>query len=251
MSKKISARIIYRGPSMLDQSPIVAVMIPASSNKKTGAMDQIYILADSEKDPLEINRLGLDFGICGNCKFKGDPAPDKEKGTARNRACYVTLFQGPLIVWKSLRAGKYLAAFPWELSELGRGRNIRLGAYGDPAAIPAHIIEALLEHAAGHTGYSHQWDLLASDKLAARCMISADTETIARVHWAAGRRTFRVIDSVDDIVPGSEILCPATAEAGRRTNCNDCGLCAGSSVIARNIAAVAHGNGAKYARAPG
>ena len=245
--KQTGGRVIYRGPSEINGGPIVAILIPASSNKKTGAMDQVYILADSEKDPLTINRLGLDRSICGDCPLKGSPAPDKPKGTARNRACYVTLFQGPLIVWKADRAGKYPDAE--NLTELGRDRNIRLGAYGDPAAIPAPIIEALLRRSAGHTGYSHQWDILASDKLAAHCMISADSEPEARAHWKHGRRTFRVINSPADIVTGSEIICPATAEGGRRTTCNDCGLCSGSGISARNIAAVAHGNGAKYAPA--
>ena len=248
-NKRNGGRVLYRGPSQIDGGAIVAVLIPASSNKKTGAMDQVYILADSEKDPLTINRLGLDRSICGDCPLKGTPAPDKPKGTARDRACYVTLFQGPLNVWKSYRAGKYTPAAPDELAAIGRGRNIRLGAYGDPAAIPADIVRALLSEAAGFTGYTHQWGILASDQLAAHCMISADTETEARAHWKQGRRTFRVVASPADIVPGSEIICPATAEGGRRTNCNECGLCAGSSVAARNIAAVAHGNGAKYAPA--
>jgi len=248
-ANKKTARIIYKGPSILDGSPIVAVMTMASRNTKTGAMAQVYIIADSDKNPLDINRLGLDFGICGDCKLKGKPAPDKLKGTATERGCYVTLFQGPLIVWKNYRAGKYAPIAPEDLAEYGRGENIRLGAYGDPAAIPAAITRALISKAAGHTGYTHQINIIATDaraELASACMISADNLTEARNHWQAGRRTFRVIQNIDEIVKG-EIVCPATAEGGKKTHCNDCRLCSGSESVGKNIAAVFHGGGRGHA----
>ena len=38
--------------------------------------------------------------------------------------------------------------------------------------------------------------------------------------------------------------CPASAEAGQRTTCEHCKLCAGASIAARNIAIVVHGTGA-------
>jgi hypothetical protein len=49
------------------------------------------------------------------------------------------------------------------------------------------------------------------------------------------------------VVKGKEILCPASKEAGYKTSCDKCGLCAGASIAAKSIAIVAHGNGAKYA----
>ena len=249
-SEKKTAHIIYEGPSMLDGSPIVAICTAGSRNTKTGSMFQLYILAaDKEKTPLDINRLGLDFGICGDCKLKGIPAPHKEKGTAEKRPCYVTLFHGPLLVWKHWAAGKYPAMVPADLAEFGAGETIRLGAYGDPAAIPPAIIRALISRAAGYTGYSHQWDLIGSDNrpaLASYTMISADNIAEARRHWKEGRRTFRVIKDISELDKSAEIICPATAEGGRRTTCADCKLCSGSAIKAKNIAAVVHGNGSKH-----
>lgn len=249
-SQKKTAHIIYEGPSMLDGSPIVAICTTGSGNTKTGNMFQLYILAaDKKRTPLDINRLGLDTGICGNCTLKGIPAPHKEKGTAEKRPCYVVLFQGPLIVWKGWKAGKYPAMLPADLAEFGAGETIRLGAYGDPAAIPPAIIQALISEAAGHTGYSHQWDIIGSDNrpaLASFSMISADNIAEARRHWKNGRRTFRVIKKLSDLDKTAEIICPATSEGGRRTTCADCKLCSGSAIKAKNIAAVVHGNGQKY-----
>ena len=75
----------------------------------------------------------------------------------------------------------------------------------------------------------------------------ADNKAQASKAWALGHRTFRVIKDIADMVKGSEILCPASKEAGAKVTCADCRLCGGASVEAKSIAIVAHGNGAKYA----
>ena len=41
---------------------------------------------------------------------------------------------------------------------------MRLGAYGDPAALPVALLQKLTVHAPNHTSYSHQWED-ASDEL--------------------------------------------------------------------------------------
>ena len=77
-------------------------------------------------------------------------------------------------------------------------------------------------------------------------MVSADTLAGAESAWAAGSRTFRVVGAVSELVRGREILCPASEEAGKRTTCIDCLLCAGSSKRAKSIAIVNHGAGKKH-----
>ena len=247
---KIKAGIIYRGPSVLDDSPIVCIATINSNNIKTGAMLQTWILADDpERDPLTINRLGLDYGICGECPLKGTPNHTKPKGTADNRPCYVTLYHAPLNIWKTLQRGRYPTINPETLADYGAGQTIRLGAYGDPAAVPHSIWDAVLTNAKGWTGYTHQFGLIgkkAREVIAAACMVSADSLADAKRHWAEGRRTFRVITGADQVAEG-EIICPATKEGGQRTTCEKCKLCQGSGTKAANIAAVSHGNGRAHA----
>jgi hypothetical protein len=125
---------------------------------------------------------------------------------------------------------------------------IRIGTYGDGAAVPAYVWQALLSRANGHTAYSHQSGLAQSAFDPAIYMVSADSEAQARAAWETGKRTFRVIDTVSDIVKGKEILCPASKEAGAKTTCFSCGLCGGNSVKAKSIAIPAHGNGATHIR---
>ena len=112
--------------------------------------------------------------------------------------------------------------------------------------MPAYVWQALLSKSAGRTGYSHQSGLAHADFVADIMMVSADNLAMAQSAWAKGQRTFRVIDDMANMT-ANEVLCPASEEAGRRTNCENCGLCAGSSIKAKSIAIVAHGNGAKYA----
>jgi hypothetical protein len=123
---------------------------------------------------------------------------------------------------------------------------VRLGTYGDPAAVPAYIWESLLSQAVGHTAYSHQSGLVGAAFDPAIMMESADSLEQAKAAWGQGRRTFRIVKSVSDIVAGKEILCPASAEAGKRTSCADCGLCGGAKIKAKSIAIPAHGAGAGH-----
>jgi hypothetical protein len=55
--------VIYRGPSILDGSPIVVIATglgSGSSNRKTGALVQTWILRD-DVSPIERSRAGLMF----------------------------------------------------------------------------------------------------------------------------------------------------------------------------------------------
>jgi len=248
MIKKPTGFIIYRGPSALDGKPIVAIAISRSKNSKTANMVQTYILR-ADIDPRLANRTGQDASICGACPHRGSPN-NYVHGLATNRTCYVRIDQGPLIVYKSMLRGIYpIATGHKAIAAIGAGRMVRIGTYGDGAAVPSYVWDSLLSQAAGHTAYSHQSGMVQSTYDAARYMVSADSEKAARAAWADGARTFRVIRGVSDVVKGSEILCPASAEAGHRTTCDKCGLCGGASVKAKSIAIVAHGSGANMFKA--
>lgn len=239
------SKVIYSGPSRIDGAPIVVVAVPASSNTKTGAMLQTYILR-KDINPLEANKTGADYSICGDCKLRGKPTNDPNKKQATERGCYVLLGQGPLNVWRSYNRGIYgELKTAGEIADFGAGAVVRLGTYGDPAAVPNEIWDALLRRAVSHTGYSHQGSKGLSDF--SRCMVSADNLEQARDAWAIGNRTFRVISDISEVDRKNEILCPASREAGYRTTCKACKLCGGNKIRAKSVAIVKHGSGAKYA----
>ena len=233
--------IIYRGPSLIDGAPIIVIAIDSARNTKTGRMVQTYILR-ADIDPRDASKNGADFSICGNCPHRGVTTNDPHAKQAKNRSCYVLLGQGPLIAYRSMLRGIYPEISGHAaIAAIGAGKLVRLGTYGDPAAIPSYIWESLISQAAGHTAYSHQSATSGADFRPSYMMQSADTESDARAAWEQGRRTFRVVRSVNDIVKGKEILCPASKEAGRRVTCSQCKLCGGNAIKAKSIAIPDHG----------
>ena len=235
--------IIYNGPSLLDGKPVVAIATYSDRNTKTGKVLQTYIIR-SDISPLDASKTGADFSICGDCKFRGTPTTDPKRKQAVKRDCYVNLGQGPTIVYKAFLRGRYPIAQAYagdsftvdQVQDLGRGRIVRLGTYGDPAAIPSSIWDRLISRAESHLAYTHQSGFRPDI-----AMQSADTKAQAVAFWNNGARTFRVITDIGDVVKGKEILCPASKEAGRRVQCNACKLCGGNSTKSpKSIAIVQH-----------
>ena len=222
--------IIYNGPSLLDGQPIVVIATYSNRNTKTGHVVQTYILR-SDINPLEASKTGADYSICGNCPMRGEVTTDPNRKIAKGRKCYVNLGQGVLIVFKSFLRGVYKEGDP---AEMGRGRFVRVGTYGDPAAVPQRVWELLLSDADGFTAYTHQkpW----RPEIA---MQSADSHAEAVMHWKENRRTFRVIADLGELDKENETICPASKEAGRRVQCAECRLCAGFKQ-AKSIAIVEH-----------
>jgi hypothetical protein len=220
-AKNPNGYIIYRGPSLLDGAPIVVVAITASTNEKTGNMVQTYIMRDDVK-PTDALKTGEDSSVCGDCKHR----------PINGGACYVRVFQGPLVVWKGVHLGRYPVATPEQVGKMVAGRMVRLGSYGDPMAVPANVWEALTAHAEGHTGYSHQWQNEGIDeghkaRVMALCMASADSAEEAEAARLANVRYFR-IRTADEAVSKGEFVCPASEEAGKRKTCATCGACNGT-----------------------
>jgi len=222
--------ILYNGPSLLDGEPIVVIATYSNRNTKTGRVVQTYIIR-ADMDPREASKTGADFSICGDCIMRGEPTTDPTRKIAKKRKCYVNIAQGVLIVYKAFINGVYQEGDP---RTMGRGRFVRVGTYGDPAAVPSEVWDELLAECDTWTAYSHQkpWrpDI---------AMQSADDYHEAVMHWKAGRRTFRVIADLGHLDHNNEALGPASKEAGRRVQCTACKLCKGSSK-AKSIAIVQH-----------
>jgi hypothetical protein len=225
MTKSI---VLYNGPSMLDGAPIVAIATIGSSNEKTGPMVQTWILR-ADMDPMEASRQAADGSVCGSCPRRWSTGGD----------CYVTLFQAPLSVWRAWdREGRPGANMDQDklvaLTLASQGHGFRMGSYGDPAAVPAHIWQSILTMVQPrvHTGYTHQWRTMAPsfhrDWLQDNIMASCDTIQDAEDARATGWRYFLAVspELVPD-VPEKTVLCLAERETNPRT-CETCGICNGT-----------------------
>lgn len=181
---------VWRGPSQIDGTPIVCILTglqaSGSGNAKTGAMVQAWILVDGMK-PIDAWRAGKDAGICGECPHRGWKGSERTK-----RSCYVSFATGLAVVGKQALAGMYPDVDPSTLGDVLRGRVLRMGAYGDPAAVPLRVWQTLAGMVDGWTGYTHQWRELKHAGLAGYVMASADSFADRENAVAAGWRTFRV-----------------------------------------------------------
>jgi len=154
--------------------------------------------------------------VCGDCKHR----------RGLGGSCYVNLGQGPRAVMDGVIRGIYPdnivnAAFA------SHKRKIRLGTYGDPAAVPAYVWETLLAGADSHTGYTHQWQNGKADHVKQWCMASVDTPKEAALAKMDGWRTFRVRVADGSLEFSHEMKCPASAEMNKRLTCDTCMACSG------------------------
>lgn len=224
MAQKVNGAILWTGASAIDGAPIMLIatgLAKASRNGKTGELVQTWILR-SDIDPVTATKTGDDESICGNCPHRGIATGTENK----ERSCYVTVFNAPLNIFKTASRGVYPNAHNYA-HELLAGRNVRLGAYGDPAAVPFEVWAQLLANAARGTGYTHQWKTCDS-RFARYCMASADNMQEAQEAQAMGYRTFRVGTQAERVARG-EFLCPASKEAGAKVDCAACLACGGTS----------------------
>ena len=224
---------IYDGPSAFDGRRIIAALVLASSNRKTGRMAQLHIMR-ADVEPHRATQSGDDYSVCGRCPFRPTDAG----------GCYVVTCQGPLSLWRALEDAPTAGAA--EVARALHGVTLRFGAYGDPAALPAWLPAwlARLTGPANFTGYTHGRLTLGDagvEHLRPVCMASVESPEEARRLQGLGWRTFRTRAPGAPLMAG-EIDCPSP-----RVSCADCRLCAGSSRKAKSISIEIHGSRASRA----
>jgi hypothetical protein len=123
--------IFWKGPSPIDRAPLVAIATLKSENDKTGDMLQTWILRQ-DMHPVEARTTGGDRSFCGDCSIK--------------HQCYVEWGKAPSSIWQAFRRDAYvdLRRKPSLIRRFSEGREVRLGAAGDPAMLPLSAWDNLL-----------------------------------------------------------------------------------------------------------
>ena len=200
--------VIWEGASLLNGKPVVVIATgirEVSGNQKTGDMIQTWILPQRVK-PHVAFRTGYGEAVCGDCPL--------QKG-----GCYVDVAKAPLAVWGAYKRGSYSQ---FQIGDL-KGRDVRFGSFGDPAAVPTWVWGTLASEARSVTGYTHAWRT-ADPRLKGLVMASCDRPEDVAEARALGYRVFLIThpDGTDRIPP-SMVPCPSKQGA----RCQDCGLCNG------------------------
>lgn len=234
--------IAYEGPSLIDGAPIVVIVNKiddGSDNAKTGAIVQSFIIR-ADVAPTDALKTGDDVSICGQCPHR--PILAKTNGQA---PCYVNVGRSVRSVYLAYKRGSYTRADAATIARALAGKVVRLGTYGDPAAAPVTMWAQITRYAAGRRGYTHQWQRADFDAQAWAPLVMASADNVDEAARAnlLGMRVFRVSIGVD--VQAGEAMCPASAEAGKRSTCAKCTLCSGTSIQARDVVIADHAVGHK------
>lgn len=219
---------IYNGPSILHpEVPILGLLSNVdrpSENSKTGNQVQLWILL-RDQSPVEGVKTKADVAICGTCPLRGS-------------ICYVNHAFGTANVWRSWKRGNVTLGFPPRYKT--RFRSLRLGAYGDPAALPIELLTTLVTRFRTWTGFTHLWRDAHPD-LRALCMASVETPALAEEANLMGWRSFRIRTSTDETRFKDEALCAHEA-THKEITCENCGACNGNQkTFTGNIVTTVHG----------
>ena len=234
--------VFYRGPSEINGLPVIGVLTKDTRNIKTGNMVQTWYLPDHKCKVSDSRKIqDRSESICGTCIHQGrfDADGDRQKASV---TCYVndlginavynSTVDLPVSGFDEVRDAVIL----W-------GKSIRLGAFGDPVAVPfkAHepIWEALDHAGLGSVGYTHQWRE-GRFKIWHKWLM-ASVESYDDIPEDPKWRYFRAANCEPR---KGEIMCPNTAQTEKGydnpVQCEQCLLC-DPSKGAKNIFNPLHG----------
>jgi hypothetical protein len=225
-------RIIYKTGNVLH----VFRLGNTSNEKISPAKTEIIQTYHFSKGQFDLANNGQKFGMSDFFKLDSEvcfDCPFAVSNGAKLTACYthkMMQYSGFLSCLRSIQT-----ATPWDqipefsadiaakITEISKGKYIRFGTYGEPSLIPLDLVSSLCLVASNWTGYTHQWAF--KNEYKAFFMASCHSEGQANYASSKGWRSFI---AAKDAISGT-INCPASQEAGFKSNCSKCGLCSGTS----------------------
>jgi len=305
--------ILYEGPSLLDGAPIVVIATEDENPKTGRMLYTWIFRQDRPPEVAAYDGSDdaicgdCKFRAAVSARNPSEtiwPELDRREWekSKKSRTCYVRLSPAegadealpPSEVWRAWKAGEFneftimqtwykggettWTLKDWEADDEQNWRYtgplpVRIGSYGDPAAVPTRVWAELVRYQKHWTGYTHMWkpkmcsvckgegerrstiflgfcgkcdgvgkiDRCDPD-LKTYCMASVDTPEERAEAQALGWRTFMVVPFYEDhgtinqIHGRHEILCPATdPHPKRNATCATCLLCRGTSASAPSI----------------
>lgn len=214
----------------LEDNNVFVIRKGKTSNKKisdgsdlvqtyTFSKDQ-WLLATTSKGFGMKKFFALDTSNCMDCPYSGNQG---EGG------CYTHKFNqyvGFLSMLRSIKASdltpldaeKFLDAVA-----MSKNTYVRFGTYGEPSLLNYSLVKAMAYASKSWTGYTHQWKKVWA--LPYNKFFMASTHNKEETYKAKLKNYRSFIASTT----GTEkaVTCPASAEAGFKSNCASCGLCSG------------------------
>lgn len=165
--------------------------------------------------------FALDESNCLDCPYSGN---------AGNGGCYTHKFMqytGFLSMLRSIKASEVTPLTSHKedvIEKMCTGSYVRFGTYGEPSLVSLHLIKRMAEASSAWTGYTHQHAKPWASNYAKYFMASVHDEAEAIAAGELAYRSFIATNTGDE----KAVSCPASKEAGFKSNCARCGLCSGT-----------------------
>ena len=214
----------------LEDNNVFVVRKGKTSNKKISDGNELVQTYTFSKDQWLLASTSSGFGMkkffkldssnCMDCPYSGNQG----KG-----GCYTHKFNqyvGFLSMLRSIKASdltpldaeKFLDAV-----SMCKDSYVRFGTYGEPSLLNYSLVKNMAYASKSWTGYTHQWKKVWALPYSKYFMASTHNKEET---YKARQKNYR---SFIASTSGTEkaVTCPASAEAGFKSNCASCGLCSG------------------------
>jgi hypothetical protein len=199
-----------------------------TTNRKTGAMVQNYFIPTEWIESNEPIENLSDKAICFNCDHNRENKND----------CYVPKGLGLLGLIGKVKSLRRMGSekIPYLTAEIETkllkkldNKPLRFGSYGEPVLLGEDLVQKISEKVDFWTGYTHEWHKNPWAKK--YFMASVENDLIDKAAKNMGWRTFYA----GDPVASENVTCPASKEAGRKSTCENCRLCMGTTSKAKSV----------------
>lgn len=166
--------------------------------------------------------FALDSTNCLDCPFSGNGGAG---------GCYTHKFNqyvGFLSMLRSIKEEELTPLTQIKKSTImimSANTYIRFGSYGEPSLLPIRLVQSMTRVASSWTGYTHQHNKPFAQEFSKYYMASTHSDIEAIRRSADGWRSFIALQKGKD---ATAVSCPASTEAGFKSNCAKCGLCSGT-----------------------
>jgi hypothetical protein len=226
---------------------LIIFRIGKTSNKKIALPNETIVQTYSfSHEQFEIAKgktnmkefFSADGSVCMDCPFA-------VSNGAKLSACYthkLMQYSGFL----SMLRGIHKTYLNWDsipelneeiftkLVDVCANKYVRFGTYGEPSLIPVDLVKSIVEVSKSHTGYTHQW--AKKPEFAEYFMASVHNAFGENIARKMGYRSFVATkESYKEFTQ-----CPASNEAGFKSNCSKCGLCSGNRKGSKSIVILEH-----------
>ena len=110
-----------------------------------------------------------------------------------------------------------------KIVDISKNVYVRFGTYGEPTMHPLSLVSKVSEASKNWTEYTHQY----FKKPEYNEYFMASTHNKLQAKTAKDKFGFRSFIAVKENNKGMGVICPASKEAGYKSNCATCGLCSG------------------------